>query len=187
MTHHGPAAPARLLEAALHEFAERGLGGTRTHQIASRARVNKQLIHYYFDTKTGLYQAVLQHAAEAVASQLAALPLLGLTAVERLRRLLRGQFDFFLGHPHHTGVLVGASAGGEWADRSIGPIVNLLREGQATGFFRDDLEPESHARLALVLTLGYFAVRRGGVTAPWGSPEEWRDRAAELIVRGSSW
>jgi AcrR family transcriptional regulator len=185
MTHRGPDAPDRLLDAALLEFAEQGAGGARTQRIADRAGVNKQLIHYYFQTKSGLYRAVIGHAAAAVAGQLAALPLIGLTAVERLRRLVRGQFDFFLEHPHHTTVLVGAADGGNWADLSIRPIVELLREGQATGFFRDDLEPESHARLALVLTLGYFAARP--VTGPWGSATEWRDRAAELIVRGSSW
>ncbi len=185
MTHRGPDAPARLLEAALREFAERGAGGARTQHIATRAGVNKQLIHYYFETKAGLYRAVLRHAAEAVAVQLAGLPLIGLTAVERLRRLVRGQFDFFREHPHHTAILVGATDGGSWADLSIRPILELLREGQATGFFRDDLEPESHARLALILTLGYFAARP--VTTPWGSSTEWRDRAAELIVRGSSW
>jgi hypothetical protein len=60
-----------------------------------------------------------------------------------------------------------------------------LREGQATGFFRDDLDPETHARLALVLTLGYFAARP--ITSRWGEPLIWRERATELVVRGASW
>lgn len=185
MTHRSPTAPDRLLDAALHEFAEHGLGGARTQRVANRARVNKQLIHYYFRTKDGLYRAALSHAAEAVASQLARLPLVGLTAVERLRRLVLGQFDFLLQHPRHTAMLLGAQDGGDWADIAIRPITDLLREGQATGFFRDDVEPETHARLALVLTLGYFAARP--ITNRWGAPALWRDRAAELIVRGASW
>jgi TetR/AcrR family transcriptional regulator len=185
MTHRAPSASARLLDAAVSEFAEHGKGGARTHRISARAGVNKQLIHYYFRTKAGLYDATLAHAAEGVASQLAEMPLVGLTAVERLRRLVVGQFDFLREHPDHTAVLLGATEGGAWADVAIQPITDLLREGQATGFFRDDLEPETHARLALLLTLGYFSVR--SVTRRWGDPASWRDRAAELVVRGSSW
>jgi AcrR family transcriptional regulator len=185
MTHRAPSAPDRLLDAALREFAEHGRGGARTQRISARAGVNKQLIHYYFRTKTGLYEAALAHAAEGVASQLTRVPLVGLTAVERLRRLVVGQFDFLHKHPDHTSILLGASEGGAWADVAIQPITDLLRDGQATGFFRDDLEPETHARLALLLTLGYFAVRP--VTRRWGEPGSWRDRAAELVVRGCSW
>lgn len=185
MTHRAPAAPQRLLAAALTEFAARGSAGARTERIARRAGVNKQLIHYYYRTKAGLYQAVLSHAAQSVADQLARLPLVGLTAVERLRRLERGQFDFLLQHPEHTALLVAADTGGEWADLAIRPIAELLRDGQATGFFRDDVDPLTHARLGLVLTLGYFAVRP--LTARWGDPAHWRDRAADLIVRGCTW
>ena len=185
MTHRSPPAPERLLAAALSEFATLGRAGARTERIARRAGVNKQLIHYYYANKSGLYQATLDHAARAVAEQLSRLPLVGLTAVERLRRLVRGQFDFLLNHPDHTAVLVAAESEGEWADLAIRPVADLLREGQATGFFRDDVDPDAHARLALLLTIGYFAVRP--TTARWGEPAVWRDRAAELIVRGCSW
>jgi AcrR family transcriptional regulator len=185
MTHKSPGAPERLLDAALREFAEHGIGGARTQRIAAGAAVNKQLIHYYFQNKAGLYRAALGHAASGVANQLAHLPLVGLTAVERLRRLLRGQFDFLVQHPDHTAMLLGARDGGSWADVALKPIVDLLREGQATGFFRDDVDPENHARLGLLLTLGYFASRP--LPDRWGPPQQWRDRAAELIVRGCSW
>jgi AcrR family transcriptional regulator len=185
VTHRSPAAPERLLSAALTEFATQGKSGARTDRIARRAGVNKQLIHYYYRTKAGLYQATLGYVARAVVEQLSQLPLVGLTAVERLRRLVRGQFDFLLNHPEHTTILVNAESESDWADLAIRPVAALLQEGQATGFFRDDVDPTAHARLALLLTIGYFAV--APVTARWGEPAQWRDRAAELIVRGCSW
>ncbi len=185
MTHREPAAPDRLLAAALAEFARLGKAGARTDQIARRAGVNKQLIHYYYRTKAGLYQATLAHVVRSVTEQLSQLPLVGLTAVERLRRLVRGQFDFLHQHPEHTALLVGARTESEWADLAIRPVADLLREGQATGFFRDDVDPVAHARLALLVTIGYFALRP--LTTPWGDPVAWRDRTAELIVRGCSW
>lgn len=47
-----------LLDAALHEFADKGLAGARVSEIAARAGVNKQLISYYFGGKHGLYRAL---------------------------------------------------------------------------------------------------------------------------------
>jgi TetR/AcrR family transcriptional regulator len=49
---------ARLLDAALEEFARRGYAGTRVQDVAARAGVNAQLISYYFGGKEGLYQAL---------------------------------------------------------------------------------------------------------------------------------
>jgi AcrR family transcriptional regulator len=48
-----------ILEAAIKEFSAKGLSGARVDAIAHGARVNKQLIYYYFDSKVGLYEAVL--------------------------------------------------------------------------------------------------------------------------------
>jgi len=185
LSHRGPAAAERLLEAALREFAAAGRAGARTQRIATRAGVNKQLIHYYYRTKAGLYTAVLEHVAQGVAGALTQLPLVGLTAVERLRRLVRGQFDFLRTHPRHTAILLAADGEGRWAEVAVKPVADLLRDGQATGFFRDDIEPEVHARLALLLALGPATLRP--VSAGWGAADQWRDRAAELVVRGCTW
>lgn len=55
-----------LLDAALAEFAAKGLAGARVSEIARRAGVNGQLISYYFGGKAGLYQAGIErwHAQE---------------------------------------------------------------------------------------------------------------------------
>ena len=50
------AAPARILEAATGEFAERGYDGARIEAIARRAGVNKALLYYYFPSKGELYR-----------------------------------------------------------------------------------------------------------------------------------
>jgi TetR/AcrR family transcriptional regulator len=54
-----------LLDAALHEFAAKGLAGARVSAIALRAGVNKQLISYYFGGKDGLYQALAERWLES--------------------------------------------------------------------------------------------------------------------------
>lgn len=48
-----------ILDAAIQVFAETGEAGARTDAIARAAGVNKALLHYYFGTKEGLYEAAL--------------------------------------------------------------------------------------------------------------------------------
>jgi AcrR family transcriptional regulator len=56
------ATKARILDAAEEEFAAAGLTGARTEAIAARTAVTKAMIYYYFDSKEGLYEAVLNRA-----------------------------------------------------------------------------------------------------------------------------
>jgi AcrR family transcriptional regulator len=53
------AARERILRTAAAEFAEHGFAGARINRIADAAGVNKQLIYHYFDSKDGMYAAVL--------------------------------------------------------------------------------------------------------------------------------
>jgi AcrR family transcriptional regulator len=50
----------RILEAASAEFAARGFAATGVDRIARRARVNKAMIYYHFDSKLALYTAILR-------------------------------------------------------------------------------------------------------------------------------
>jgi len=49
----------RILKAAERIFAERGFAGATMAEIAARAKLPKANVHYYFQTKEELYQAVL--------------------------------------------------------------------------------------------------------------------------------
>jgi AcrR family transcriptional regulator len=51
-----------ILAVARREFAEHGLSGGRIDAIAARMRTTKRMIYYYFGSKEGLYQAVLEQA-----------------------------------------------------------------------------------------------------------------------------
>ena len=50
---------ARLLDAAGHEFAEKGFEGATVRSISERAGVNLAAINYHFGDKERLYEAVL--------------------------------------------------------------------------------------------------------------------------------
>jgi TetR/AcrR family transcriptional regulator len=57
---------ARILDAAIGQFAENGLAGARTEQIAEAAGVNKALLYYYFKSKEELYRSAIESVADGV-------------------------------------------------------------------------------------------------------------------------
>ena len=53
---------AEILTVATAEFARKGLSGARIDAIAAATRTSKRMIYYYFQSKEGLYLAVLEDA-----------------------------------------------------------------------------------------------------------------------------
>lgn len=49
----------QILEAATHEFADKGYAGARMDEIARRAKINKAMIYYHIGDKEALYATVL--------------------------------------------------------------------------------------------------------------------------------
>jgi TetR/AcrR family transcriptional regulator len=64
----------RIMAAAQKEFAASGFAGARTDAIARRARVNERMIFYCFDSKEGLYRAVLAQKLSAKAGMIESTP-----------------------------------------------------------------------------------------------------------------
>jgi AcrR family transcriptional regulator len=54
------ATKARILAAALREFSAKGISGARVDAIAERAKVNKRMLYYYFESKEGLFREILR-------------------------------------------------------------------------------------------------------------------------------
>lgn len=52
----------RLLEAAVHEFAENGFEQATVRDICANAQVNLNAVRYHFGDKMGLYVAAVSHA-----------------------------------------------------------------------------------------------------------------------------
>ena len=61
----------RLLEAATRLFSERGFDGVSTRDIAAQAETTLPSIPHHFESKEGIYQAVLASIAEEITARLA--------------------------------------------------------------------------------------------------------------------
>ena len=85
---------AAILAAAEQSFAKSGLAGARTDAIAAAAGVNKALLYYYFKSKGGLYEAVVEDHFREFNRQ--ALEVLAAPAAARvvLLRYVSLYFDF---------------------------------------------------------------------------------------------
>ena len=66
-TRDAEATKARILAAAVAEFAERGLAGGRVDRIAKAASSNVRMIYAYFGDKSGLFDAALAAALRQLA------------------------------------------------------------------------------------------------------------------------
>ncbi len=88
---------ARILDAALSEFALRGLAGARTERIATAADVNKALLYYYFESKEKLYLAALEMIAGKVRDSTMAVFLRESSPGERMLRAALNHFDRIVG------------------------------------------------------------------------------------------
>lgn len=182
-----------ILRAAREEFSIRGYAGARTAGIAERAGVNKQLIHYYFGSKRGLYDAVLQSADASFGDPQ---QLRGTKPVDRIRRLLGSVYQSLADDPNLVGLLLRdlaesrrtrTSRMGGMVRRLIIDLGAAISEGQGLGYFRDDVDPDLAARQGVALVLGYLAFE-GATSGPVHAHRaEWLERSCELIVRSLSW
>lgn len=88
--------PTQILDAAFHEFGERGLAGARLDDIAKRAQVAKGTIYLYFPNKEALFREMV-HAtivSALVAEEASLAGLASETAEAQLRRLGQGWWTF---------------------------------------------------------------------------------------------
>ena len=184
-----------LLQAARQVFAERGPEGARVDDIARRAQVNKQLVYHYFDSKDGLYAAVLEHVYKEIRQREQELDLSRFPAEEAMRRLVEFSFDYLAEHPDFVALIADENAHGgrhlqgaadvEAVNR---PIVELLaetlRRGEADGVFRKGLDP-LHVYLSIAgMAFFYFSnihTLSRIFERPLASPPQTAERRAHII------
>ena len=134
----------KILRAGLKAFAERGFAGASVQEIVDAARVTKPVLYYYFKSKTGLYQALLDQASDECYQRVktAAESVTGLEAqlveiltalfdfLKQRRDLLRLAFSAAFASP---GELPARLKGREQGSRNFDFIHGLIKAGKAAG------------------------------------------------------
>ena len=151
-THDPQRTMADIVEAAMREFADKGLAGARVDEIARATRTSKRMIYYYYGSKEGLYVAVLEEAYRRMRSIEADLQLQGLDPEAALRRLVAFTVDYQWAHPEFIRLVMTENIhGGAYLRSSPSiqalnvPAIDGLRSvyerGVAQGVFRPGIDP----------------------------------------------
>ena len=158
---------ARMLAAAIDEFAARGFKGASMDAIAARTHTTRALINYYFGSKEKLYTAVLERVYAEIRDAEAELDLDHLPPVDAVRRIVGFTYDYYLTHEGFVRLVVAENqARGRHLRKSKAmrtlnrPIIDrlsrVISRGQAERTFRDDVDVvEIHKAIA---ALGIFNV-----------------------------
>jgi AcrR family transcriptional regulator len=158
---------ARIIQAAIDEFAARGFKGASMDAIAARTHTTRAMINYYFGGKEKIYLAVLEYVYTGIRQAENVLDLDHVAPVEAIRRIVEFTFDYYISHQEFVRIVVAENqAKGRHFRKSKAmrtlnrPIVDTLGRvvvrGQAAGAFRDDVDPvDLHMAIA---ALGMFNI-----------------------------
>ena len=153
---------AQFVAAAIETIAEVGYGRATLGRIAERVGVSKGVICYHFAGKDELVQEVIAdigaRGGAFVYAQALTLP----TAAERLRAWIATILEYTAAHRTET-VAFHEIAAGSRGDTAVSAVMTelsasvasavqaLFADGQASGEFREDFDPESAATALMAI------------------------------------
>ncbi len=143
---------ADILRVATHEFSEKGLNGARIDEIAELTQTSKRMIYYYFESKEGLYRAVLESCYLRIRTIESGLDLRAKPPLEALGQLVRFTFDYQLANTdfsrlvmveniHHGEHIKMLPQIHEMNKNTIEALAQICARGEAEGVFRPNLDP----------------------------------------------
>jgi AcrR family transcriptional regulator len=157
----------RILDAALGEFAEKGLAGSRVDEIALRAGANKRMLYAHFGSKEELWLTVLEGAYAAKRAEEREVEVDSLAPPEAMARLVSFNLRYAARHPEFIALLnqenlhrAAYLRRSEDVPALYSPILEALRgvltRGAAAGVFRAGVDPMQ--LYISMLALGHFYV-----------------------------
>lgn len=158
----------KLLAAARHEFAAKGLAGARVNQIAASAKLNKQLVYHYFGSKEELYVAVLEEAYANFRAREAVLPTRKLEPEDAVTRLAGLLFESFQDLRDEVALIADENIhrarhvrNSERIKQLHQPLIlmmeDIVKRGERKGVFRRGIDPIRLFILLLSLSNVYIS------------------------------
>src|SRR5262245_45822827 len=97
---------ARMVAAAIDEFASRGFKGASMDAIAARTHTTRALINYYFGSKEKLYLAVLEQVYAGIREAEGQLDLDHLAPADAVRRIVEFTYNYYIAHEGFVRIVV---------------------------------------------------------------------------------
>jgi AcrR family transcriptional regulator len=157
----------RILEAATSQFTKMGLAGARVDAIATAAGTNERMLYYYFESKEGLYVAVLEAMYAKFAALEGSLDLSAHQPAEAIRQIATSIWAYLRENPQWLCLINNENLHeGRYLERSsrlretISPVIDLLRvtleRGVEAGEFREGIDPLDF--YVTLISMGYCIV-----------------------------
>jgi TetR/AcrR family transcriptional regulator len=157
----------RILDVALEEFAEKGLYGARINYIAEKSGVNKRNIYEYFDSKDGLYSAVLTIVYERLAKWEQAVISQDASYEQSIKNIIKMYFDFFYDNPSFVKIVmwenlnnakyIGESKAISLKENALSFVKKVLIRGKADGVFKESVDVDEVVMSINMFTFSYFS------------------------------
>lgn len=161
----------RILAGALQVFAQKGLKGARTREIARLARVNIAAIHYYYGSKEELYDRVVQPLFTIIFRRLKKAATSSDDPCECLEAVVDTYFDFLKEHSDLPRLMMWEMVTeGSELQRILKPIllgkgasgvperlIGLFRKGQERGIFKPHDPVQATISLIALCVFPFFA------------------------------
>lgn len=155
----------RILDAALGEFAAKGLAGARVDEIALRAGANKRMLYAHFGSKEELWLVVLEGAYAAKRVEERALRVDALAPAAAMQRLVEFNLRYTAAHPefvallnqeniHQAAYLKRSAQVPALYSPLLEQIRAVLERGVAAGSFRQGVDPMQ--LYVTIVSLGHF-------------------------------
>jgi AcrR family transcriptional regulator len=179
----------RILDAALAEFAGKGLAGSRVDEIAARAGANKRMLYAHFGSKEELWLVVLERAYAAKRAEERAVEVEHLPPAEAMARLVSFNLRYTARHPEFIALLnqenlhrAAYLRRSEDVPTLYSPLLEALRgvlaRGVAEGVFRTGVD--AMQLYITILALGHFYVaNRHTLSTIFGAPLDTEAAIAE--------
>ena len=179
-----------ILHAAVRVFADKGYHGCRIADVARAANVAYGLVYHYFRNKEELLESVFAEQWTILVNAIRAIDEGPGSAPEKIAAIFGFVFDVYKTAPSAVRVLIlevtrtpdalRAGSTRETFEKAVQLVADVIRQGQARGELRTDLDPVlGAAGLLGALELGVSAMVIGIVPA---SNEEQIDRAKREVI-----
>ncbi len=158
----------KILIAALSEFSERGLPAASTDDIAERCGVNKRMIYYYFGSKEGLYLSALESVFEKFVALEKKIDVEHLEPAAAIEAMINLKIDYYLENPQFVSFLAMENFyKARYLRKSkklhmfktplTEVIARILKRGQSSGQFQQDVDPVDFYASMCALCIMYFS------------------------------
>jgi AcrR family transcriptional regulator len=164
-----------VLAAAVRLFNERGYDATSMFDIAESLGITKSSVYHHINGKEQLLQMAMDRALDGLFEAAAEVEALELPAIERLEQLIRRSVLVLGDRFEYVTVLLRVRGNTEVEQHALSRrrdfdavVTELVKQAQAEGGVRPDVDPATAARLLLGMVNSlteWYRPRPGGAAA----------------------